>query len=52
MHADLNKLAIELENIDDFMLKSEKDFGGLLDRSGTSHTTRQCSQPDALPGPA
>ncbi len=32
MHADLNKLAIELENIDDFMLKSEKDFGGLLDQ--------------------
>lgn len=32
MRAALNKLASELEKIDDFMLRSEKDFGGLLDQ--------------------
>lgn len=32
MRAALNNLATELEKIDDFMLKSEKDFGGLLDQ--------------------
>lgn len=32
MRAALNKLASELEKIDDFMLRSEKDFGGVLDQ--------------------
>ena len=32
MRADLNKLAIELEKIDDFMLQSENDFSQLLDQ--------------------